>query len=191
MCGNGIIDSGEECDSASAACVACRLIVPVCGDGITNSDEQCDDANDFDNDGCDRLCRIRKCGDDIVQDGEHCDPPGGACRSDCTLLPPNCGDGIVQANEREVCDDGNLAIGDGCHDCDVERGNGDSTCRPLPLCVFTSQVAESGISSIAPTLDCSQSKRMGMAPRARCWSCSTMGRPAASPKPAARKPACR
>jgi cysteine-rich repeat protein len=124
VCGNGIIDVGEECDSTSEACVACRLIAPICGDGIPNSDEQCDDANDFDNDGCDRLCRVRQCGDNVVQDGEHCDPPGGTCRSDCTLLPPNCGDGTLQPSERETCDDGNLTVGDGCNACDFECGNG-------------------------------------------------------------------
>ena len=124
VCGNGIVDVGEECDSTSEACVACRLIAPVCGDGITNSDEQCDDGNDYDNDGCDHLCRTRQCGDGLVQDGEHCDPPGGACRTDCTLLPPNCGDGVLQQNERERCDDGNVTRGDGCHECNVECGNG-------------------------------------------------------------------
>ncbi len=123
-CGNGRVELGEQCDSAAEACVNCRLVTPLCGDGTINSDEQCDDANTFDNDGCDRLCRVRKCGDGVVQDGEHCDPPGATCRTDCTLLPPHCGDGLTQVAEREVCDDGNTTRGDGCYNCDVECGNG-------------------------------------------------------------------
>lgn len=124
MCGNGVVDSGEECDSDSEACIACRLAVPTCGDGIVNGSEQCDDGNSFENDGCDHLCRTRKCGDGVVQDGEHCDPAGGACRADCTLTPPNCGDGVLQPSEREQCDDGNVTPGDGCFACDIECGNG-------------------------------------------------------------------
>lgn len=33
VCGNGIVQAGEECDDTSARCVGC-LIDPVCGDGI-------------------------------------------------------------------------------------------------------------------------------------------------------------
>lgn len=123
-CGNGRVEFGEQCDSDAEACVQCRLVTPLCGDGVVNSDEQCDDANTFDNDGCDRLCRVRKCGDGIVQEGEHCDPPGTVCRADCTLLPPHCGDGTTQVAERETCDDGNDERGDGCYNCDTECGNG-------------------------------------------------------------------
>ena len=37
----------------------------------------------------------------------------GKCAADCTL-GPRCGDGVVQADQGEQCDDGNLVDGDGC-----------------------------------------------------------------------------
>jgi cysteine-rich repeat protein len=36
--------------------------------------------------------------------------------------PPNCGDGILQSNEGEFCDDGNIISGDGCSRfCEIEK----------------------------------------------------------------------
>jgi cysteine-rich repeat protein len=59
--------------------------------------------------------RAQECGDGVVDPGETCDPPNLApgpngqviCRLDCT----SCGDGVVQANDVETCDDGNLVSG--------------------------------------------------------------------------------
>jgi cysteine-rich repeat protein len=50
---------------------------PICGDGRVDAPEQCDDGNDVDDDGCTLACRL-----------------------------PRCGDGIVQADAGEHCDDG-------------------------------------------------------------------------------------
>jgi hypothetical protein len=43
LCGNGVIDAGEQCDEATTRCTACQ-ITPVCGDGVTDSPEECDTA---------------------------------------------------------------------------------------------------------------------------------------------------
>jgi hypothetical protein len=39
-CGNGVIDSGEQCDEATTRCTACQ-ITPVCGDGIVDGPTAC------------------------------------------------------------------------------------------------------------------------------------------------------
>ncbi len=92
---------------------------PVCGDGNLDPGEECDDGNNTDGDGCDADCAIEPfCGDGSINDpDETCDPPGDhGCRDDCTF----CGDGLVQPDAGEECDDGNRQNGDGCS----------STCLP-------------------------------------------------------------
>jgi lysophospholipase L1-like esterase len=59
VCGNGIIETGEECDDGgeSATCdIDCTLA--VCGDGLPNqaAGEECDDGNTIIGDGCDANC---------------------------------------------------------------------------------------------------------------------------------------
>ncbi len=72
------------------------------------------------------------CGDGILQEGEECDGGdlGGltceqegylsgtlSCKSDCTLDLSGCskcGDGVVDREIGESCDDGNRVSGDGC-----------------------------------------------------------------------------
>lgn len=86
-----------------------------CGDGIVASDELCDDGPDG-NDGsygkCGADCRSRGpyCGDGQPQEGELCDDGvnlstyGAGCAPGC-VVPPSCGDGLVQS-DFEDCDDG-------------------------------------------------------------------------------------
>ena len=39
------------------------------------------------------------------------------------VIPPDCGDGVIQVTKGETCDDGNTASGDGCSDqCLLEEG---------------------------------------------------------------------
>ncbi len=64
------------------------------------------------------------CGNNIVEIEEACDDGEnkgqyGYCNNECTGLGPRCGDGVIQSEEGEECDDGNTNSGDGC----------DSTCQ--------------------------------------------------------------
>ncbi|MBI4450767.1 hypothetical protein HY642_02215 [Candidatus Woesearchaeota archaeon] len=80
VCGNGRVETGEECDPPNGVtCDAnCRRIEQRCGDGIVQSPEQCDPPNGVT---CDSNCmRIEiKCGDGVIQPPETCEPPGGTC----------------------------------------------------------------------------------------------------------------
>ncbi|WP_164021444.1 DUF4215 domain-containing protein [Pyxidicoccus trucidator] len=64
-CGNGTVDSGEECDDIAndggyGQCGRGCVWGPRCGDGIQQSDngEECDDANSNPRDGCDNTCKL-------------------------------------------------------------------------------------------------------------------------------------
>lgn len=59
-----------------------------CGDGIKASNEVCDDGKN---------------------DGSY-----GGCMPGCKARAPRCGDGLVQADKGEQCDDGNTVNDDGC-----------------------------------------------------------------------------
>jgi cysteine-rich repeat protein len=105
-----------------------ELVLENCGDGVVNSGEECDDGNRFETDECLTTCRRARCGDSIVQEGvEACDDGNrrltDGCAVDCQLA--RCGDGYVQTGV-EACDDGNNDSGDGCSQvCAIERcGNG-------------------------------------------------------------------
>jgi cysteine-rich repeat protein len=66
ICGDGHLDSGEECDegvnNADTPNADCRLDCnfPSCGDDIVDDlgGEECDDGNTVDGDGCSQLCRF-------------------------------------------------------------------------------------------------------------------------------------
>ncbi|MBS2013967.1 MAG: DUF4215 domain-containing protein [Deltaproteobacteria bacterium] len=60
---------------------------PICGDGIKTKNEACDDGKNV---------------------GGY-----GKCAPGC-VLGPRCGDGVLQADQGEQCDDGNLVENDGC-----------------------------------------------------------------------------
>ncbi len=97
----------------------------VCGDGVVDPGEECDDANQNDNDACTTQCKRNTCGDGFLRSGvEECDygdpsiggRNGRACRSEygssCVSCSTSCrvegrsgaycGDGI--RNGSEICD---------------------------------------------------------------------------------------
>ena len=146
-CSNGIMNPGEQCDDGnlvdgdgcdsvcgvedgwsclvdSPANGVCDTagpgsVVTVCGNGeVAPSVEDCDDGNSTDGDGCSSNCTI--------ESGFACDqgPAAGPCESGGagSVVPlPACGDGSIDANEGEICDDQNTDNGDGCSSiCQVE-----------------------------------------------------------------------
>jgi cysteine-rich repeat protein len=75
ICGNSLVDSGEQCDVpgetgvysqtiAGRQCTASCVFGPYCGDGILQSSqtEECDDGNNDDGDFCSALCKIEPAG---------------------------------------------------------------------------------------------------------------------------------
>lgn len=130
-CGNGALESGEECDAGSAASDvtpdACRTDCrwAGCGDGVLDSGEECDDGATNSNtapNACRIDCRVAWCGDGVVDANEECDngvansnTAPNACRTDCLLA--RCGDGVVDTGEQ--CDDGNTELWDGCGVCAI------------------------------------------------------------------------
>ena len=75
VCGNLIVDSGEDCDVTGETGVYSQTIIgrqctaqcnygPYCGDGILQSvyTEECDDGNNDDGDFCSALCKIEPAG---------------------------------------------------------------------------------------------------------------------------------
>jgi cysteine-rich repeat protein len=143
-CGNGVVDSGEECDDGgeSATCdVDCTTA--MCGDGIRNATagEQCDTVKDTascDSDctlpmcgdghtnisagedcdggaGCNGSCKnVAVCGNGVVEVGESCDTGGQTATCDNDCTTAYCGDGHLNTAAGEVCDDGNTDDNDGC-----------------------------------------------------------------------------
>jgi len=117
ICGNGVLDSGEQCDDRNQTngdgcdtnCTTTR-----CGNGIVTGGEQCDDGNLLNSDGCDSNCTATACGNAIRTGTEQCDDGnvanGDGCDSNCTTT--RCGNDIVTGDEQ--CDDGNLLNSDGC-----------------------------------------------------------------------------
>jgi CSLREA domain-containing protein len=84
----------------------------VCGDGLLDGGEECDDANALDGDGCDSNCTVTGCGNGVLTSGEECDDGNTVDIDGCTQSCTTCGNGMVSAPE--TCDDANLVSDDGC-----------------------------------------------------------------------------
>lgn len=118
VCGNGAVNTGEQCDSGAANSDttpdACRTTctLPTCGDGTIDSGEECDGGasnSDTEPNACRTTCVLPSCGDAVVDTGESCDEGSAnsnsapnACRTTCALA--TCGDGAIDSGE--ACDAG-------------------------------------------------------------------------------------
>lgn len=132
LCGDGVVDSDEACEGDDG-CENCQLT--FCGDGVLNGEEVCDAGaqnSDTAPDACRGDCTPARCGDGVVDTGETCDGGVGArtcidegfgagvltCGEGCAVdtsgcqVASICGDGLLAPDE--ICDDGNVADGDGC-----------------------------------------------------------------------------
>lgn len=134
-CGNGIIESlhGEQCDDGSdngtedSYCAQDCKMKEFCGNGVIEGNEECDDGLSNGYDSCTTECEFTdtdsdddygestsskgsgsSCGDAVVQGDEQCDDGNGDNTDNCTnrCRYAACGDGHVQPNANEVCDDG-------------------------------------------------------------------------------------
>jgi len=68
------------------------------------------------------------CGDGVVTRDELCDEGSannlggyGQCSADCKTRGGYCGDGVLQPDGGEECDDGNHRFGDGCNSACFEE----------------------------------------------------------------------
>ncbi len=108
--------------------------ITLCGNGIIDSEEECDDGNLANGDGCSNTCQVSyQCSDSADNDQDlliDCQDPG--CHTDndpnneATCIPTIddetdlsvCGNLIIESGEE--CDDGNLIETDGCaSDCTI------------------------------------------------------------------------
>jgi fibro-slime domain-containing protein len=141
--------AGDLADLSPQADAADGAAASVCGNGVLESGEQCDDGTPAGGDGCancmlepgfacvteaapPQLCHTITCGDHVKEGTEGCDDgnliPFDGCSPQCTIeaacvgaCAPQCGDGVLETGE--ACDDGNTLDGDGCSQgCTVEPG---------------------------------------------------------------------
>jgi cysteine-rich repeat protein len=117
-CGDGVVQTLEQCDDGAANGTAGSPCDPTChrkcGNGFPDPGEQCDDGR---NDGSYGTCRpsctlAGYCGDGTTSGPEQCDrgaaneasPYGpGKCTTGCTTAP-YCGDHRIQNEFGETCD---------------------------------------------------------------------------------------
>ena len=126
ICGDGLVRGKEECDAGEdngkveSGCSKLCTIVPYCGNGKLEYPEVCDDGEDNGKPGkCIAGCIYPNCNNGRIDDGEECDPSvpesipdGKFCLKTCRFS--RCGDGFVDVNLKEECDDGNTADDDMC-----------------------------------------------------------------------------
>jgi cysteine-rich repeat protein len=111
-CDNGF-DNGTGPDECRPAGHPFECQNAQCGDGIVDSKEECDDGNSVEDDECDSQCKdVGFCGDGERNSGEECDGsdldcPGGVCRTDgsctCNTVCPTEGELVLYAGLGKEC----------------------------------------------------------------------------------------
>jgi cysteine-rich repeat protein len=126
ICGDGVVAGDEQCDDGAmngagyGFCKADCTPGPRCGDGMVTDAEQCDNGTNLD--------LYLLCSQDLLDaNGQPCEKP--SCAPGC-LFPGFCGDGVVQPDFGERCDnttEGNTGAYNGCTPvCDLGPRCGDT-----------------------------------------------------------------
>ena len=156
-----------------------------CGDGVVNPGEVCDQGQFQGSPGCSADCKTQdpgyrclvgqqcvalfECGNSRIETGETCDPPnpGNGCGTDCKAETgwrckpgscsrlPYCGDGIVQPDQGEKCDQGTFqtAANKGCS-TDCQSMDPTCTCSPPgTACKCQTPVCGDGIVQVGEQCD--------------------------------------
>jgi Dictyostelium (slime mold) repeat len=159
VCGNGIVESPEDCDGSSACCASdCTFI--NCDDGNPCTVDVCNPVS-----GCQHIGGSACCGDGIVEDGEECDlgaglngTNGACCTADCRARAV----GVVCREPESPCHEPAFCTPDGqcppnpastegtvCHDGDPCTELGvcrDGSCQPgIKVCDFKAMARGSRI----------------------------------------------
>ncbi len=130
-CGNGLVEAGEQCDEGArngtygsrcntqcqyydstivtAGTLPVEFGVHFCGDGYLSGGEQCDCGNTELFSALPGTSWAKTNGRCTVANGQYADT-GVACSTSCTLAGPRCGDGIVQVDNGEQCEPGQVEV---------------------------------------------------------------------------------
>jgi cysteine-rich repeat protein len=178
-----VVQAGEQCDDGNTNdCDACKndctFNTNVCGDGVVDAacGEKCDDGNTAACDGCSPTCHIESCGNGIVECSEQCDDgasngaAGDPCTAKCTFVTPlacACGNGIVEPQCGEQCDDHNTVSCDGCSvTCQIETLDPNVPCAPCaadidcdPLQACGPSTCQDGVCKAHTPPDCNDANK--------------------------------
>ncbi|MEE2904028.1 MAG: DUF4215 domain-containing protein [Myxococcota bacterium] len=98
---------------------------------------------------------------------------GGLTQLDVTVIDPACGNGIVERNQGETCDDQNAVSGDGCSDLCVKEPNGYYT-APSATATLADSISVAGERDLFEITVTQKSRLLAsvFAPTAASASCS-------------------
>ena len=164
VCGDGILDPGEECDGGTHCLETCACPEDYVPDGTGGCDGCPDDpaktepgicgcgTPDTDSDGDGVADCIDNCPDEANPD--QADFDGDGLGDVCDSF--SCGNGTVESDEE--CDDGNTTAGDGCSStCTYEycelgtySATGLKPCTPCPAGTFNDQAGQASCTACAP-----------------------------------------
>jgi cysteine-rich repeat protein len=141
-CGNGIIETGETCDTSgeSATCDS-DCTAPFCGDGTTNGHFKPDGVN------------VENCDNGFGNTDADCPYEAATCAQECstscrlfTPRTPDCGDGIID-NGHETCDDSGAT--NSITECAYPSTDPCEACKACLIVLFPPQSCGDGVKQAA------------------------------------------